>query len=56
MSATEKLAISLPRDLIGKLRRAKAEGRGKIVLYQHQGYLLEPERSPESPPSRDAGT
>jgi len=27
MSATEKLAISLPKDLIEKLRRAKAEGR-----------------------------
>jgi hypothetical protein len=27
MSATEKLAISLPKDLIEKLRRAKDEGR-----------------------------
>ncbi|HEX4061115.1 MAG TPA: hypothetical protein VHY58_08845 [Streptosporangiaceae bacterium] len=27
MSATEKLAISLPRDLVDKLRRAKQEGR-----------------------------
>jgi hypothetical protein len=27
MSATEKLAISLPRDLVDKLRQAKQEGR-----------------------------
>jgi hypothetical protein len=27
MSATEKLAISLPRDLVDKLRQAKLEGR-----------------------------
>lgn len=27
MSATEKLAISLPRDLVSKLRQAKLEGR-----------------------------
>jgi hypothetical protein len=27
MPATEKLAISLPKDLIEKLRRAKDEGR-----------------------------
>ena len=27
LSATEKLAISLPKDLIDKLRRAKDEGR-----------------------------
>lgn len=27
MPATEKLAISLPKDLIDKLRRAKDEGR-----------------------------
>lgn len=27
MSATEKLAISLPRDLVDKLRQAKLDGR-----------------------------
>jgi hypothetical protein len=27
MSATEKLAISLPRDLVNRLRQAKLEGR-----------------------------
>jgi len=32
MSATEKLAISLPKDLIEKLRRAKDEGRDRIVI------------------------
>ena len=31
MSATEKLAISLPKDLIDKLRRAKDEGRIESV-------------------------
>ena len=31
MSATEKLAISLPKDLIEKLRRAKDEGRIESV-------------------------
>ncbi len=44
--------VGKPTDLLrfadGALRRAKAEGRGKIVLYQHQGYLLEPERSAEA--------
>jgi two-component system, cell cycle response regulator len=43
--------VGKPTDLLrfadGALRRAKAEGRGRIVLYQHQGYLLEPERSAE---------
>jgi two-component system cell cycle response regulator len=41
--------VGKPTDLLrfadGALRRAKAEGRGRIVLYQHQGYLLEPDRS-----------
>jgi diguanylate cyclase (GGDEF)-like protein len=44
--------VGKPTDLLrfadGALRRAKAEGRGKIVLYQHQGYLLEPERTVDS--------
>ncbi len=31
MPATEKLAISLPKDLIEKLRRAKDEGRIESV-------------------------
>jgi Arc/MetJ-type ribon-helix-helix transcriptional regulator len=31
MSATEKLAISLPKDLIEKLRRAREEGRIESV-------------------------
>jgi Arc/MetJ-type ribon-helix-helix transcriptional regulator len=31
MSATEKLAISLPKDLIEKLRRARQEGRIESV-------------------------
>jgi hypothetical protein len=37
MSATEKLAISLPKDLIEKLRRAKDEGRIDSV----SGYIAE---------------
>jgi hypothetical protein len=37
MSATEKLAISLPKDLIDKLRRAKDEGRIESV----SGYIAE---------------
>ena len=37
MSATEKLAISLPKDLIEKLRRAKDEGRIESV----SGYIAE---------------
>src|SRR5262249_3264978 len=37
MSATEKLAISLPKDLIEKLRRAKNEGRIESV----SGYITE---------------
>jgi Arc/MetJ-type ribon-helix-helix transcriptional regulator len=37
MSATEKLAISLPRDLVDKLRRAKEEGRIASV----SGYIAE---------------
>jgi hypothetical protein len=37
MSATEKLAISLPKDLIDKLRRAKAEGRIESV----SGYIAD---------------
>jgi two-component system cell cycle response regulator len=41
--------VAKPTDLLrfadGALRRAKAEGRGRIVLYQHQGYLLEPDRN-----------
>jgi len=39
--------ITTPRDLLrwadGALRRAKAEGPGHICLYQHHGYLLEPD-------------
>ena len=37
MSATEKLAISLPKDLIEKLRRARDEGRIDSV----SGYIAE---------------
>lgn len=37
MSATEKLAISLPRDLVDKLRRAKEEGRIESV----SGHIAE---------------
>jgi len=37
MSSTEKLAISLPKDLIEKLRRAKDEGRIESV----SGYIAE---------------
>ena len=37
MSATEKLAISLPKDLIEKLRRAKDEGRIESV----SGYITD---------------
>ena len=37
MSATEKLAISLPKDLIEKLRRAKDEGRIESV----SGHIAE---------------
>jgi hypothetical protein len=37
MSGTEKLAISLPRDLVSKLRRAKDEGRIESV----SGYIAE---------------
>jgi hypothetical protein len=37
MSATEKLAISLPKDLIEKLRRAKDEGRIDSV----SGYIAD---------------
>src|SRR5215468_647034 len=37
MSGTEKLAISLPKDLIEKLRRAKNEGRIESV----SGYITE---------------
>jgi diguanylate cyclase (GGDEF)-like protein len=49
--------VSKPTDLLrfadGALRRAKAEGRGRICLYQHQGYLLEPVAKPvESRESR----
>jgi diguanylate cyclase (GGDEF)-like protein len=36
--------VATPRDLLraahGALARAKAEGRGRICVYQHQGYLL----------------
>jgi diguanylate cyclase (GGDEF)-like protein len=38
--------VSNARDLLrfahAALARAKAEGRGKICLYQHQGYLFQP--------------
>ncbi len=37
MSATEKLAISLPRDLVDKLRQAKLEGRIESV----SGYIAD---------------
>jgi hypothetical protein len=37
MPGTEKLAISLPKDLTEKLRRAKAEGRIESV----SGYIAE---------------
>jgi hypothetical protein len=37
MSATEKLAISLPKDLIEKLRRAKDEGQIESV----SGHIAE---------------
>lgn len=37
MPPTEKLAISLPRDLIDKLRRARDEGRIESV----SGYIAE---------------
>ncbi len=44
--------VGKPTDLLrfadGALRRAKSEGRGRICLYQHQGYLLEPERHAEA--------
>jgi diguanylate cyclase (GGDEF)-like protein len=38
--------VASPTDLLrfahAALARAKAEGRGRICLYQHQGYLYEP--------------
>jgi GGDEF domain-containing protein len=38
--------IETPRDLLrfahAALARAKAEGSGRVCLYQHQGYLLQP--------------
>jgi Arc/MetJ-type ribon-helix-helix transcriptional regulator len=37
MPATEKLAISLPKDLIDKLRRAREEGRIESV----SGHIAE---------------
>ncbi|MGE5134572.1 MAG: hypothetical protein ACM32E_16935 [Gemmatimonadota bacterium] len=37
MSPTEKLAISLPKDLIDKLRRARDEGRIESV----SGYIAD---------------
>ncbi len=37
MSPTEKLAISLPKDLIDRLRRARDEGRIESV----SGYIAE---------------
>jgi Arc/MetJ-type ribon-helix-helix transcriptional regulator len=37
MSAMEKLAISLPRDLVEKLRQAKREGRIESV----SGHIAE---------------
>lgn len=36
-------ATDLLRFAHAALERAKAEGRGKICLYQHQGYLFQPE-------------
>jgi two-component system cell cycle response regulator len=41
-------SIETPTDLLrmahAALSRAKAEGQGRICLYQHQGYLLQPQR------------
>jgi diguanylate cyclase (GGDEF)-like protein len=38
--------VTTARDLLrfahAALARAKAEGKGKICLYQHQGYLFQP--------------
>jgi len=38
--------VASARDLLrfahAALARAKVEGRGKICLYQHQGYLFQP--------------
>ncbi len=50
MSPTEKLAISLPRDLVDKLRRARDEGRIESV----SGYIAELLRREED--WRDART
>jgi diguanylate cyclase (GGDEF)-like protein len=42
--------IESPTDLLrfahSALARAKAEGQGRICLYQHQGYLFQPEPAP----------
>src|SRR5262249_41637839 len=39
--------VTSAKDLVrfanAALSRAKAEGRGKICLYQHQGYLFQPQ-------------
>ena len=44
MSPTEKLAISLPKDLIDKLRRARDEGRIESV----SGYIADLPRREEA--------
>jgi diguanylate cyclase (GGDEF)-like protein len=44
--------VASPTDLLrfahAALARAKAEGRGRVCLYQHQGYLYEPRSAPGS--------
>jgi diguanylate cyclase (GGDEF)-like protein len=40
-------AGDLVRFVHAALARARAEGRGKICLYQHQGYLFQPQVQPQ---------